>query len=174
MDFTPITTNPGYGGAIFATDSFVQGSTTFVMPFTALAISSDGGVTYTPVGEGGLALPIDITKIGGTSFTLGPVGLSSSISTIVPRASTRTVTSVTASLTSVQVLAANSNRLGASIYNDSTAYMYLKAGTGASSSSKTLTLAPKTFYELLPCDNLEYTAAWSSATGSADITEWGN
>lgn len=150
MDFTPITTNPGYGGAIFATDSFIQGSTTFVMPFTALAISSDGGVTYTPIGESGIYLPV-----------------------ITPRSATRTLTNISAdSVSSVTLLSENAYRLGASIYNDSSAYLYIKAGTTASATSYTIKMSPNTYYELPYNDTGRYDAIWSATNGSARITEW--
>lgn len=88
-------------------------------------------------------------------------------------ASTGTLTNVSASATSVTLLAANSNRLGAIVYNDSSASMYLKYGTTASSTSFTDFVPPGARWAM-PTGEL-YTgridAIWSSATGTARVTE---
>jgi len=64
------------------------------------------------------------------------------------RSSTATVTSVAKSSVSVLILAANPNRLGATIYNDSEKSMYLKFGTGATTSSFTVRIGENAYYEI--------------------------
>jgi hypothetical protein len=87
------------------------------------------------------------------------------------RASTAAVTSVSAAVADTSLLAGNSNRLGAAVFNDSTASLYLKLGTGASTTSFTILLNRYDYYEI----PWPYTGAvngyWSSATGSARVTE---
>jgi len=89
------------------------------------------------------------------------------------RYGTATVTRVAAAVSSTQLLAANSIRLAASFYNDSTADLYLKFGTAASATSKTVTVPAGGIYELpgLPVYGGVIHGIWTSATGAADITE---
>lgn len=89
------------------------------------------------------------------------------------RSATATLTNVAASASSVSILASNANRKGAMVYNDSTAILYLKFGTTASTSSFTVLMVAGSYYELPPSSI--YTGAidgiWASATGNARITE---
>jgi hypothetical protein len=85
--------------------------------------------------------------------------------------STSDVTSVSGSASSVTLLAANQNRKGFMIFNDSTAILYVKLGATASTSSFTYRLTP---YGIVSEPNFRYTGVidgiWASATGSARIT----
>lgn len=87
------------------------------------------------------------------------------------RAATPTQTSVAASASSVTVIASNANRLGATVYNDSTVDLYLKLGATASTTSFTVKMAAASYYEV----PFGYTGIidgiWASATGNARITE---
>lgn len=88
------------------------------------------------------------------------------------RASTSTLSSVAASASSVQLLAANANRVGVTIFNDSTTNMFVKEGTTASLTSFSYRIAPFGHLELpTPCYSGRVDAIWLSATGSARITE---
>jgi hypothetical protein len=91
------------------------------------------------------------------------------------RASTGTQTSVAASASDGTVLAANANRLSGTIYNDSAAVFYVLFANGTSS---TTTFSVKLYtddYVVIPAG---YTGVvkgiWSSATGSARVTEFTN
>lgn len=86
------------------------------------------------------------------------------------RGATSAVTSVSGSATSVQLLAANADRLEAIITNDSTAPMYLKLGTTASTTSYTVKLGQDESY-ITDKYTGRIDAIWSSATGNARITE---
>lgn len=81
---------------------------------------------------------------------------------------------VAASATSVPLLAANTARRGASIYNDSaSAYLYVKHGTTASLTSFTARVRPGGLYEL-PGPAVWRGAVdgiWSAAVGNARTTE---
>jgi hypothetical protein len=92
-------------------------------------------------------------------------------------ASTGTVTSVASSASSVTILAANADRKGATITNDSSEVLYLKlAASAASTSSYTVTLAgassaPFVYYECPYSYTGEIRGIWASADGNARITE---
>jgi hypothetical protein len=88
------------------------------------------------------------------------------------RSSTGTVTSVAGSASNVTLLAANANRLGASIYNDSTADLYVKCGATASTTSFTIKLSQDDYWEVPNNYTGIIDGIWSSATGSARITEY--
>lgn len=88
------------------------------------------------------------------------------------RATTATLSNVAASATSVTVLAANTSRMGVIIVNDSTAILYLKFGTTASTTSFTYKLNPGDTWEMAaPVHTGVLDGIWSSATGSARVTE---
>jgi len=91
----------------------------------------------------------------------------------VVTAATATLSNVSGSASSVSVLASNASRKGATFYNDSTASLYLKFGTTASTSSFTVLMQPGAYYEL-PTTAV-YTGAldgiWSAANGAVRVTE---
>jgi len=86
-------------------------------------------------------------------------------------ASTSSVTSVSGSASSVQLLAANTTRKGGTLYNDSTAILYLKLGTTASTTSFTVRILSNGYYELPISYTGRIDGIWASATGAARITE---
>lgn len=106
-----------------------------------------------------------------------PVSVAATLATKEVRSATPTQSSVGDSATSVTLLSANANRLGATIYNDSTAICYVKLGATASSSSFTVALAGTTlgiggYYEVPALYTGVIDAIWASdAGGSARITE---
>lgn len=84
---------------------------------------------------------------------------------------TGTITSVLGAVTSGVVLAANANRRGFTIYNDSTSICRVAFAATASATAFTVLLQPNSFYE----NNTLYTGVisgiWVSAAGSARVTE---
>ena len=93
-----------------------------------------------------------------------------------PVPSSGEITSVVAAAASTTLLAANSARKGASIYNDSTATLYIAiANVTASATVFTEKLAAGESYELPRDQGGVYTGIikgiWSSATGNARVTE---
>lgn len=109
-------------------------------------------------------------KVDGSAVTQ-PISIAATVVTKETRASTPTQASVAASASSVTILAANANRLGATVYNDSTVNLFLKLGATASATSFTVKIAAAGYYEV----PFNYTGIidgiWDSATGSARITE---
>lgn len=132
---------------------------------------NDSGNSIT-VDDGGTTLSIDD---GSGSITVdGTITANAGSGTFVTkevRSSTPSQSSVAGSASSVSILSSNANRLGATISNDSTAALYLKLGTTASTSSYTIKLLQDDYYEV----PFGYTGAidgiWASATGNARITE---
>lgn len=84
---------------------------------------------------------------------------------------TPALTNVSASATSVTVLASNAARRGATIYNDSTEILYLKFGATASATSFTIKMQPDTYYEVPFVYTGVIDGIWNSASGSARVTE---
>lgn len=86
---------------------------------------------------------------------------------------TATLTSVASSASSVQLLAANSQRRGASIQNTSTSILYVLLGTASATAttSHSVQMAANTYYEI----PYGYTGAvqgiWASVNGQANMTE---
>jgi len=106
------------------------------------------------------------TKV--TACNTGAVTIST-----LPKSSTSTTSSVAGSVASVTLVASNASRLGATIFNDSTAILYLKLGSTASTTSFTVKLNQDDYYEL-PAQYIYtgiITGVWDSATGAARVTE---
>ena len=85
-----------------------------------------------------------------------------------------TLSSKASSASAVTLLAANTNRKGALIYNESTAVLYLGLCPVASVSTTnyTLQIAAGGYYELpAPVYTGELSGVWAAANGSARITE---
>jgi hypothetical protein len=78
---------------------------------------------------------------------------------------TSTTSSVASSATNVLLLSSNTLRLGATVYNDSTAILYLKLGTTATTSDFTIKMLPTSYYEV-PFGYLgEIEGIWAGGTG---------
>jgi hypothetical protein len=125
------------------------------------------------------ALPTGANTIGGVNLTqytpvsgrlpVDPSGVTSPTKEV--RASTVTITSPASNTSNVTLLAANANRLGVHIFNDSTAVMYIKLGTVASTTSYTHQL-PSLGSWTVPFNytgNID--AVWFAVNGSAKVSE---
>lgn len=89
---------------------------------------------------------------------------------------TGTISSVSGAATSTTLLASNANRKGATIYNDSTAILYVAlASVTASTTVYTAQVPAYGYYELPVNDGGVYTGIivgiWAAAAGAARITE---
>ena len=92
-----------------------------------------------------------------------------------PRATVGNLSTVVSSASSVLILAANSLRAGAAVFNDSTQVLYLALSTTtASTTAYTVQIAAGGYYEL-PNQGAIYTGRingiWASANGNARVTE---
>jgi hypothetical protein len=112
-----------------------------------------------------------VKLLDGTDGSSTPItGSGGSLSVSEAKAATSVTSTVAASATSVTLLAANSNRVEAIVWNDSTAILRVKFGATASSTDYTVLLNEN---EAVIVDT--YTGIldgiWDSATGNARITE---
>lgn len=88
-----------------------------------------------------------------------------------PPGGTPATTNVASSLSSVQLLAANANRVSGSIHNDSNSRMLVKLGATASTTSFTERVRPKGTFPLGGYTG-RVDAIWiASASGFARVTE---
>lgn len=89
-----------------------------------------------------------------------------------PTSSTGTESNVASSATDVTILAANASRKGATIFNDSTAVLYILNAVGTSSvTNYTVQLQPLGYYEM-PFGYIGVVKGfWASANGFARVTE---
>lgn len=114
-----------------------------------------------------------VTQSG--TWTVQPGNTANTTAWLVRQAtsSSATTANVSGSASSVTCLASNTARRGATIFNDSTAQLYLKYGATASTSSFTVRVEGGGFYALSEADyNGVIDCIWSSATGAARVTEW--
>lgn len=158
----------GAGGSFPVTDS--GGSLTVDSPQLPAALVS--GRLDSNVGAWlGSATPTVGQKTMSASL---PVTLASDQPAVqtqnVPAASS-TTSSVAGSATTVTILAANGGRRGATVFNDSTAALYLKLGSGASTSDFTVNMAENGYFEVPFNYTGILTGVWASATGNARVTE---
>jgi hypothetical protein len=90
------------------------------------------------------------------------------------RPQSATLANVASSATSVTIFAAVDKALGRTVYNDSTAVLYLAfTSSAASTSAYTVQIAAGGYYEF---PQVTYSGAvtgiWSSANGNARVTSW--
>lgn len=99
----------------------------------------------------------------------------SSLSVQDVRPSTGSQSSVAASLTSVTIKAANANRIGLTVFNDSNAgilYLLLGAGTASSTVFSVALQKGGGYYEVPYGYTGVINGVWSVASGAARVTEF--
>jgi hypothetical protein len=100
------------------------------------------------------------------------VRVAGTISTTIAQPSTGTVTSVSVGTTVVTALAANTNRLGASFWNNGAQSVYLRLSAGATTALFTVRISNKGFYELqFPAYTGVVTAITAAGTATLLVTE---
>jgi hypothetical protein len=123
------------------------------------SISSDTSLTtsvaFTTTASGQTGLRVDHRQV----IQFGP-------------ARTATLANVTSAAADTVLLAANANRIGATVYNDSLQTLYLKYGSGASSTSWTVRLSSGGYWEMpLPIYTGQINGNWVAADGAARVME---
>ena len=110
---------------------------------------------------------IPVTQSG--TWTVQPGNTPNTVPWLVKEvvSATATLSNVSGSTSSVSLLGSNANRLGATFFNDSTAILYLKFGTTASSTSYTVQLPANAYYEV-PGPRI-YTGAIPRINGDTEI-----
>lgn len=196
-----VTSNIGTTNGLMLDSTFTgrintQGQKTMATS-TPVVLSSDQSAI--PITDNSGSLTIDSTQLpaalvggrldqnigawlGSTAPTVGSKTSANSIPVVIAsdqgivatketRGATGTSTNVASSATNVTLLASNSNRLGATIFNDSTQILFVKLGATASAASFTARLTSNGYYEV----PFNYTGIidgiWANANGSARITE---
>jgi len=129
--------------------------------------TGDTGVAVWAVRNDGNA-----TSFTNTTGDYNPIStLSDGSVHVVQQAQTSTGSNVAGSATSVTLLSANNSRKGGSIYNDSSAILYVKFGTTASTTDFKVALAAGSYYEIPAGYVGRIDGIWASATGSARVAE---
>ncbi len=102
-----------------------------------------------------------------------PISNPPTVTVNLPSAATVTPATVASSITSVALVAANANRKGLTIYNNSTARLYVDHDAAASLTDFTVMLEPGGFYEV-PREYapLALSGIWASANGNALVREF--
>jgi len=112
-------------------------------------------------------------SIYGLAAGLGNASVINVASVVAAAASATnpTVSTVAASLTSVQLLASNTARRSFVILNDSAFPLRLGRGTAATATSAILILPNQVYEAIQPCFTGQINGIWTSATGNARIEE---
>lgn len=151
--------------------------------YTPISVDTAGRVRVHGASADDAAVGGDVVLVGGRASAAIPTAKSADGDAVysymdrvgrrvvTQKAGTSTLSNVSGSASSVTVLAANTSRLGATIYNDSTAVLYLKFGTTASTTSFTVKLQPDDYYEVPFGYTGTIDGIWASATGAARVTE---
>lgn len=169
-----VTANPGSGGSLFATRSVTySGDAAAHIAVNGLVVfaGSDDAKTVQDIGgDAANGLDVDVTRlpalVAGTAL-IGKV--------VPPPAATATLANVSASASSVTLLALNTARYGFTVVNDSTVILYVKCGSTAATTSYTYLLQPG---QTVDSSGFPFiytgilTGIWASATGAARVTEF--
>lgn len=111
------------------------------------------------------------TAAGGI-LTIQGIASGGAVPVVVAPSVTTNNTSVAGVTGSVQLIAANSNRLGVTIYNDSFANLYMLMGSGpATVTAYTVLMIPAAYFETPFNYNGAIQGIWAIATGFARVTE---
>lgn len=142
------------------------------------AVATGNGVVGTGVQRVAIAsdnTAFSVNAVQSGTWTVQPGNTANTTAWLVQTAnlSSSSVTSVASSTSNVTLLASNSARKGATVFNDSTAILYLKFGATASATSYTVQIAAGGYYEF-PGPTVYsgiVDGIWSAANGNARLTE---
>jgi len=132
---------------------------------SAVPLSTDYGLTTQSVIYGK-------TTAGGGAFVEVKVNPSGALAVAFNTGSANARTSVAGAAADTLILAANASRLGATVYNDSAATLYLSLGTAAASLTDfTVKMVTDAYYEVPFGYTGQIRGIWASAVGSARVGE---
>lgn len=142
------------------------------------AAGNERGQNVNASGEALVAASQSGTWNVGTVTTVTTVSTVTTVTSITNTVNTKEVKAATLGYANVvgvasatTLRASNANRLGLTIYNDSTAILYVKLGTGVTTSSFSVKLHPDDYYEVPFGYTGDVEGIWASATGSARVSE---
>lgn len=125
-------------------------------------------VSGTVTANTGLTQPLTDTQLRASAV---PVSIAATIAVKEVRSATPSQTSPSVTNSNTSILASNSNRLGATIYNEGAAICYMILGSTATTTSYTIQLQVGSYYEL----PFQYTGAiagiTSAGTAQLRVTE---
>jgi hypothetical protein len=143
---------------------------------SALALESGGNLQTLAGGVSSSLYQENLSKIAGNSVSTDSGTSGSGTQRIIQAgAATGTKSNVASSASSVTILASNTSRKGAVIYNDSTQILYLDLSGGTASNSSYSVQVPAQGYFELPGPTIyngAITGIWASANGNARVTEF--
>ena len=131
-----------------------------------------GGVTQS--GTWNIATVTTLSQFAGQAINLGAGTTSTgTLRTVEASATTGTQATPSLSTTSATLLAANTNRRGASVFNNSTSIVYVRlSATASSTTTFTVKLEPNDYYEVPSNYNGAITAILNTGTTTAvQVTE---
>lgn len=197
--FTPTANTPvSQGNPSNPTDSWfvsitdgtqVIGDSTASPIFVSGAVTVDGTVNVGnfPVTQSvkidqSITLPVSVsnfpdvqTVTGSVSITgnstTTPLWVTGSVTTNFDPSTSATVTAVSSSTTVVTLAAANGNRRGLTIYNDSSKILFVKLGSAASQTDFSVKLSSQGYYEVVANYTGIVTGLWSAVNGFGYVTE---
>lgn len=111
-----------------------------------------------------------INEIEVKNDTGSPLPVSGTVTATPPQSATATVTSVPTSTVVATLAASNSSRIELVIQNNSSQILYVKHGTGASSTDYTWRVT-KNNHVIIDTYTGEVTGILNASTGSAEVTE---
>lgn len=114
-----------------------------------------------------------VTGTGSQRVTIASDNTAFNVNGLNPTVASATLTSVSGSASSVSCAASNASRRGVSIYNDSTALLYVAFAATSSTTAFTVRVASQGYYEMpsYPVYTGTIACIWASATGAARVTE---
>lgn len=145
------------------------------MPIDSISVKDSSGVAKNiAVDDNGSGILVQLFKLMfgtlDTGFTA--VDAANPLPVQTSGSSTGTLTSVAASMSSQTLLAANASRRGYTLWNNSTATLYVLNATGtATTSSASVPIGPQEYYEVPFNYKGIVSGIWSAANGAALITE---
>lgn len=114
--------------------------------------------------------PSDIVSVQAISSA--GLTITGSITTVQGTSSVSILSSLSSSISNVNLLSGNSSRKMATIFNDSTSNLFVKLGSTASTTSFTIKMAAGSYYEFpAPVYTGQVDGLWDVANGSARISE---
>lgn len=141
---------------------------------TQLALMVGGDLCATDDIPSGVAAGAKVQRVK-VGFGVDGSYVDAAVSAPLPVAQTctgSTVTGVASSATNVMLLAANTNRRQAIVFNDSTSVLYVKLGTVAAATSYSYQVPAGGYLELpVPVYTGQIDGIWSTANGTAMVTE---
>lgn len=137
-----------------------------------LLVSTSSGTGGTTTITGSVVVINVVSVTFGTVTITGSTAVVGTVTTRIITSATATLSNITSTTVSTTLLTSNTARIGGTIYNDSTAILYLKFGTTASTTSFTAKLLAEDYYELSPpIFTGHITGIWAATNGAARATE---